>query len=183
MNKYIILINKDHAFKDENNFTLINAHSSYCGKYKIEKETYEHFLLLQKFAMDNGYNIDIESAYRSFNDQKTLFKEIKLKKGLQHTLKYVAKPGYSEHQSGLAIDICQFKNEEWLVEFDMDKNLLEFIEDNAFMYGFILRYPKKKVHITGYEYEPWHLRYIGLSLAHKLNKSKITLEEYYLTSL
>lgn len=180
MKKYEILINKKNKFEKEEDFEIIIGRSKYCGDLFVENITYKQFKLLQDYALNNNFIIDIESAYRSFDEQLNLFNEIVDEKGIDHTLKFVAIPGYSEHQSGLAIDICQFKNNTWLLEYKMEDTCIKFIEDNAHLFGFIVRYPKNKVHITKYGYEPWHLRFVGKELASKLYKKNITLEEYFI---
>lgn len=98
--------------------------------------------------------------------------------GKAHADKYSAKPGMSEHQTGLAIDLStpSIKNE--LVEkFDTTKEGI-WLRDNCYKYGFIIRYPKSKEDITGYAYEPWHVRYVGKEVAQEIYDKALTLEEY-----
>ena len=180
MKKYGVLINKNNKFIQEEDFEIVLGNSKYYGDLFVESVTYKNFKLFQDYALENNFIIDIESAYRSFEEQLDLFNEIVEEKGIDHTLKFVAKPGYSEHQSGLAIDICQFKNNNWLLEYKMEDACIKFLEENAHLFGFIVRYPKNKVHITKYGYEPWHLRFVGKTLASELHSKNITLEEHLL---
>ena len=87
-----------------------------------------------------------------------------------------ARPGHSEHQTGLAVDVMGSNN-----DYDEFEKSIEFswMKENAHKYGFILRYPKGKENITGFKYEPWHYRYVGLITATRIFKENITLEEYY----
>ena len=90
---------------------------------------------------------------------------------------YVAPPGTSEHQTGLAIDFASFQDGKY--QEALTEKEIEWLQNNAHRFGFILRYPKGKESITGYNYEPWHYRYVG-DLSYILYNFDITLEEYYL---
>ena len=88
------------------------------------------------------------------------------------------KPGSSEHQTGLAIDICVYRDNNCYIEHDIDEmDEIKWIHQNAHKYGFILRYPSDKEDITGYNYESWHLRYVG-NIARYLYINKLTMEDY-----
>ena len=113
------------------------------------------------------------SGFRSYTVQKSLYNSYVRRDGAKAADRYSARPGYSEHQTGLAFDInyadYRFKNTaeaKWLAA-------------NAYKYGFILRYPEGKESITGYMYEPWHYRYVGVESAKKIFDSGLTLEEYF----
>ena len=91
----------------------------------------------------------------------------------------MAIPGSSEHQTGLAFDVAFIRNNEYsLIALETDPEI-KWLLKNAYKYGFILRYPKDKENITGYSYEPWHYRFVGIKLAKMLYKNNLTLEEYY----
>lgn len=92
----------------------------------------------------------------------------------------VALPGTSEHESGLAIDCGIVIDGEYIDELPENAPITKWIHENCYKYGFILRYPKGKEEITGYKYEPWHLRYVGPKLAKYLTENDLTLDEYYL---
>ena len=123
--------------------------------------------------------IVIDSGYRTYFYQENLLKELLKEKG-EDAYNSLAKPGYSEHQTGLAVDIGFYKNNIYDSNFDVNQYLAEFewIKNNSYKYGFVVRYPADKMYITGYIYEPWHLRYVG-KIAKFLFKYNLTLEEYY----
>lgn len=99
---------------------------------------------------------------------------------MDYVNKFVAKPGYSEHQTGLSIDICLKKEGKFLCDNELLlTELPKFILNNSYKFGFIVRYPKNKESITGYNYEPWHIRYVGLNLAKELYEKDLTLEEWH----
>ena len=126
-----------------------------------------------------NYYFDIESGYRSYEYQEKIYNEIVREKGFNYALRSVAKPGYSEHQTGLAIDICIYKDGKSYIEHDIeDYPETKWLHTNAHKYGFILRYPKDKEEITGYMYEPWHLRYVG-DISLYIYNNNLALEEYY----
>ncbi len=176
MDKYLILVNKNHKCKD-NDFHLSQTNSLYANVF-LEEKTYHQFLKLKEYVLKQGYEIDLESGYRSKEEQEKIFQEVEKQKGLDHTLKYVAKPGYSEHQTGLALDFCLKENNQYYVDFAMQNHpVLKLIADVAPDFGFIIRYPNGKENITGYGYEPWHLRYVGYR-AKEIANNNLTLEEY-----
>ena len=126
-------------------------------------------------AKSLGLNLWIASGYRSYATQKRLYNNYVSSDGKEAADTYSARPGYSEHQTGLAFDLNSV--EESFANTDEGK----WVKDNCYRYGLIIRYPKGKESITGYIYEPWHLRYVGVELATKLynNGDWITLEEYF----
>ncbi len=119
------------------------------------------------------------SAYRSYDRQYDIFTDNVKKQGLEHTMKYSATPGYSEHQTGLAIDVSSKSVNNRLDESFADSTEGKWLAENAHLYGFIIRYPKDKTKITGYSYEPWHIRYVGKPLAKYIYDNNLCLEEYY----
>ncbi|AIY07036.1 peptidase M15 [Planococcus sp. PAMC 21323] len=118
------------------------------------------------------------STFRSYNRQKELYNNYVRKNGVAEANRFSAKPGYSEHQTGLAFDLGGSNQSQWLKESFAATKEGKWLAANAHQYGFILRYPKGKEKITGYMYEPWHYRYIGSELAPKVKNSGKTLEEY-----
>lgn len=176
---YNILVNKDHKLEDNYiPLNLVKTNSTYKDNIYLEEHTYEQFKKMQTDALKYNYHIDISSGYRDYNYQEKIFNELVLEKGYNYAYKYVAKPGNSEHQTGLALDIVIYIDNKCYIEHDIE-NLLEtkWIHQNAHKYGFILRYPSDKEEITNYSYEPWHLRYVG-NLAQILYNNNLTLEEY-----
>jgi len=133
------------------------------------------FNKMKEDASKNGMNLTIESGFRSYSDQTIVYNKWVNLDGKEIADTYSARPGYSEHQTGLAMDLNLIHG-----SFESTKEF-KWLNENAYKYGFILRYPKDKIEITGYIYEPWHYRYVGLDLASKLynNGNWITLEEYF----
>lgn len=130
-------------------------------------------------ADDAGMALYIESGYRSFGHQRKSYDSVKQAKGEDYANRYVAIPGHSEHQTGLAMDITNIDH----MDDDHEKLLGTMREgiwmrDNAHRFGFILRYPEGKESVTGYAYEPWHFRYVGAGLAMALFDAGLTLDEY-----
>ena len=132
-------------------------------------------------AQGLGLPIIVDSGYRSFKYQQVVLDALIKEKG-DEAFKLVALPGASEHQPGLAIDFAYYEN--GIYNDDVKENDKEaiWLKNNAWKYGFILRYPKGKENVTGYNFEPWHFRFVGLKLAKYLFKNDLTLEEYYKNS-
>lgn len=119
------------------------------------------------------------SAYRSNQRQKQLFDYYVQKDGLEIAQTYSAYPGTSEHETGLAIDVAGADGSCSVSDCFGDKPEAKWLAENAYRFGFIIRYPKGKEEITGYQYEPWHIRYVGADIAEEIQERDITLEEYY----
>ena len=128
-------------------------------------------------ALQDGYELQLTSGYRSFDDQHEMYERFVRDFGTQVAAERVALPGTSEHQTGLAVDVGEvdLSNDE---EFG-DTASSAWVRDNAHRFGFILRYPPDKADITGYANEPWHLRYVGADLATQLHASGLTMEEHF----
>ena len=183
---YQILVNKENKLKSNyvpknliniEDLTSPKSDNSYINKLDII--AYKYFKLMQKDAKKEGIEIYIESSYRSYKYQEKLYKRISLEEGEEYAKKYCAKPGYSEHQTGLAIDIIIRKNGILIDDFDETYQEAIWLNKNAHKYGYILRYPKEKEEITGYPYEPWHYRFVGKKIAKRMLTHNIcTLEEY-----
>jgi len=173
--------------KDEGILTLVNKYNYVSRDYipsnlievnglAINKETYEAYLLMKNAIEKENMTIRIISAYRSYDYQNNLYNNY-LKYEKQSIVDtYSARAGYSEHHTGLAIDIDN--NKLNYNKFYMTKEFI-WMQENAYKYGFILRYPKGKENITGYSYEPWHYRYVGKKIAEYIKKHNSTYEEYY----
>lgn len=129
---------------------------------------------LQRDAQAQGINISNSySGYRSYQEQTQLYNNYVNQHGEEEANTFSAKPGFSEHQTGLTFDLKDFNGQ--LVEDPMTS---QWIKDNCAKYGFIVRYPKGKEDITGYIYEPWHLRYVGEEVANQIMNNNTTLEQY-----
>ncbi len=180
--KYEILINRANQITSDvlKLYKQVNVKNNIYPNIKIEETTYKNYLKLKKAVENKGYFLNIRSGFRSFKDSEDIYKQYEIKYGTRYAEKYVAKPGVSEHNTGMAFDIIitSDKNKE---NNDYESSEYKYLENIAYLYGFIIRYPKGKEEITGYSYEPWHLRYVGKDLAKYLTKNNLTLEEYYET--
>lgn len=175
----ILLVNKTKELdKNYVPYDLVKTNSKYKDNVLLSKQAYDNFIKFQEYLLSKGINIDIESGYRDYNYQEKIYNKLVLEKGYNYAFKSVAKPGHSEHQTGLALDFCIYKDDKCYIEYELEElEELKTIHETCHLYGFILRYPKNKEEITGYNYEPWHLRYIG-PIATSIYNSNKTLEEY-----
>lgn len=130
-------------------------------------------------ARVDGFELVAFSTFRSFERQQELYKRYVKNDGQEAADRYSARPGYSEHQTGLAFDIGEQNSEEHFARESFGETEAgKWVASNAHEFGFIMRYPNGKEKITGYMYEPWHFRYLGKELAKELNESGLTVEEY-----
>lgn len=148
-------------------------------KRKMRKEAAEALEKMFAAADEDGAYLAGVSAYRSHKYQIQLFNRYVKKDGLEKARTYSAYPGTSEHESGLAIDVTRSDGKCAASDCFGEMKEAVWLAEHAHKYGFIIRYPEGKDKITGYKYEPWHLRYVGTELAEALAASGETLEEYY----
>lgn len=157
-----------------NQILIVNKQYALPADYGngLDTTAYNAFLQLQADASKAGHSIPLVSGYRSYSYQASLYDSYVARDGQAAADRYSARPGHSEHQSGLAMDVGAIDDNygntaagKWLVAHCAE-------------YGFILRYPQGKEAITGYMYEPWHIRYVGVDVAKKIMDANITLEEY-----
>ena len=180
---YAILANKYHYLpEDYNPDDLVKVDWKYrfggeSNTIQIRSEVYEAFKRMWEAAYEEGHYLMVESGFRTYQYQKKIYDDYAKKRGVSYADSIAARPGYSEHQTGLALDIyskscsvsSEFKNTQvyaWLLA-------------NSYKYGFILRYPENKNKITGYSFESWHYRYVGEELSTKVHDSCLTFDEYY----
>lgn len=177
---YTMLVNKTNKLDD--NYIpsdLVITDSLYRDNIYLNKVCYDNFKKLQEEANNNDFKIDIMSGYRDYFYQEKIYNKLVHEKGISYANRSVAVPGASEHQTGLAIDFCVYIDNKCYVEHDLEELMAaKWVRDNAYKYGFIIRYPFDKEEITGYNYEPWHIRYVG-DIAKILYLNDWTLEEYY----
>ena len=180
---YLLLVNKKHKLPDDwvEKVELITARNILGREFLVERKTLEQFEALRIKLLEEGVNIELDSTYRSVRRQQELWEEFEKEYGIEYCIKYVAIPGYSEHHTGLVVDVCLIKdgividdNDDMIAEREIFAKVHERLAD----YGFILRYLEGKEDITGYSYEPWHLRYVGIEIAKEIKEKRITLEEY-----
>lgn len=180
-----ILVNKSNTLSADDiptDLTPVNVPFAYIGNDQRNYLREPAARALENMfhgASNAGLNLIGVSGYRSYDRQKTIYEQNIAVKGEDYTRMYSAMPGQSEHQTGLAIDISTPSVFSSLTTEFENTPEGQWLRDNAGNYGFILRYPPGKEHITGYAYEPWHFRYVGIPLATYLEKEGITLEEYY----
>lgn len=173
----ILIVNKSYPLPKD--YVPTNTYKdatglNYCSEC-INVDAYEKYKLMKADMASLGMNIWIQSGYRSYSLQESLYNKYVNRDGKLAADTYSARPGYSEHQTGLAFDLNSISDD---FQYTSEG---KWVNENAWRYGFILRYPKSKESITGYKYESWHLRYVGEDLATKLynNGDWITLEEHF----
>lgn len=143
------------------------------------KEARAAFQQMAAEATLSGYDLVAFSTYRSFDYQTQLYDRYVTNDGQEAADRYSARPGYSEHQTGLAFDIGeQLFEQHFARESFGETEAGKWVAANAHKYGFIMRYPKGSEKITGYMYEPWHFRYVGNELAVQVYEANVTLEEF-----
>ena len=175
-----LFVNKKHIFNEDllDVYEFVEYENHREEIVYVESETFKHFEMLKAHLKVDGIIIDIDDAYRSLEKQENIFLEYMNKYGMDYAEKYVAMPGFSEHHTGMAIDVCIYKKDRWIENNDdllKEKRIFNKIHKDLKYFGFILRYPKGKEEITGYNYEPWHIRYVG----DEIDKiGDLTLEEY-----
>jgi D-alanyl-D-alanine carboxypeptidase len=176
---YEMLVNKDNVLERTYiPYDLVEANSAYKDGILINKTVLENFNLMKKDADKLGYKIDIMSGYRDYLYQEMIYNKSVKEKGLAYTFRSIAKAGCSEHQTGLAIDICVYRDDKCYIEHELeDMEEINWLTRNAYKYGFILRYPLYMEDITGYNYEPWHFRYVG-NIAEYLYNNNILFDIY-----
>jgi len=173
----VMLVNKYyHLGKDFEPNDLIKIDEKYTNgeEQSANKEAVNAFISMYNAAKSEGLELVINSSYRSYNDQQDLCNEYAKVYGNNYVQKYVAKPGFSEHQTGLAFDIGSTS-----INVFKKSNEYQWMLNNAYKYGFIQRFTKEKSYITGFNEEPWHYRYVGTKVAKYIYENDITLEEYY----
>lgn len=174
----VLIVNKTYplpaTYKPKSPYKEITSDFLYGGDY-IEDYVMEAYLKMETDAKGEGLTLKITSGYRSYNVQVDLYNEYKKRDGKEAADTYSARAGYSEHQSGLCFDL-NGTNKDFISTKEG-----KWLNDNAYKYGFILRFPPDSTDYTGYMYEGWHFRYVGVDLATKLynNGNWISLEEYY----
>lgn len=185
-NDYLgILVNKTHPLPEDYepaDLVPVNipfAHVGNDSRNYMRRPAAEALETMFRDAEAAGLHPIGVSGYRSYERQKNIYTSNLAVKGEMHTSLYSAKPGQSEHQTGLAMDISSPSVQSALTTDVENTPEGRWLRENAAAYGFILRYPAGKEHITGYAYEPWHFRYVGKNLAAYLKKEELTLEEYY----
>ena len=176
--KELMLVNKFYHLNEKyvpENIENISATYAY-DENSTTKEVFDAFKKMWQKAKSEDINLIITSSYRDYESQAKLWDNYANNKGEEWADSFAARAGYSEHQTGLALDIVTYNST--MDNFD-DSPEAKWLKKNAYKYGFILRYPKGKEDITGYDYEPWHYRYVGIDAAKEIQNKGITYDEYY----
>lgn len=172
-----MLVNKHYKLSED--FVpddLVTFDEKYCNGEVQEgnREAVVAFKNMYEAAKKEGLGLVINSSYRSYQDQEEICNTYKELYGEGYVSRYVALPGYSEHQTGLSFDIGSTSSNVFA-----DSKEYEWMLDNAYKYGFILRFTKANLSITGFRSEPWHYRYVGKKIAKYIYENDISFEEYY----
>ncbi|MBE6140796.1 MAG: D-alanyl-D-alanine carboxypeptidase family protein [Firmicutes bacterium] len=180
--KDLIIVNKYYQLeKDFEPNDLVSIPTTYAwgsfGDVKIREIAYNAFLNMWHKAKEEGFYLMVKSGFRSYTSQETVYNDYLNKYGDTYADSIAARPGHSEHQTGLAMDI--YSKENTNQKTFKDSQTAQWLFNNAHLYGFILRYPEDKVDLTGYNYESWHYRYVGKEVATEIFNKNITFEEYY----
>ena len=176
--EYAILVNKYNSLPEKYAPDDIVEMSNWYAypDNRIRQTVYDAFKEMSEGAKESGYTLIVNSSYRSYEEQKEIYDDYERNRGKEYADKYAARPDFSEHQTGLSLDI--FSPGANMSNF-ADTETYKWLKDNSYKYGFILRYPLGKEDITGYNYEAWHYRYLGKDLAKKVYDSGLTYDEYY----
>lgn len=159
----LVYISQNYAWGDKNS-------------QRVRQVVYDAFLEMWDAAKENGYYLMISSSYRTYQEQEIVYNNYK-KQGSKYADSIAARPGASEHQTGLTLDIFSKTNNNRSLFKDSEE--ATWLKNNDYKYGFILRYPEDKTNITGYNYESWHFRYVGKKIAKYIFENNITFDEYY----
>ncbi len=175
----LMLVNKFYKLDKDftpNDLVDISLQYSYNNN-SISEIVYENYINMWHAAKnEKDFTLIVTSSYRNYETQEELHERYRAQGGLHFADSIAARPGHSEHQVGLALDIVSFNKN--FSDFINSEEAL-WLKENAHNFGFILRYPKEKQHITGYSYEPWHYRYVGNEVAQYIYENNITFDEYY----
>ena len=157
--------------------TLVNIPLTYAFQdNQTTEEVLSSFKNMWSAANKEGLTLIVNSSYRDYNSQDEVWSNYENAYGEEYADSIAARPGFSEHQTGLALDIITYGANKNTFE---DTDEFKWLQKNAHKYGFILRYPEGKEDITGYAYESWHYRYIGKEAATEIKNLNITYDEYY----
>ena len=179
----LVFANKKHKLPDgyEPEDLVLISNNYATGEAYMKKEAAQALEEMLEAAYGDGVYPIVVSAYRSASYQKTLYNSYVNRDGQEAADTYSSRSGYSDHQTGLTVDISSSSNGYHLNQSFENTEEGKWLAENAYKYGFVMRYPKGKQDITGYMYEPWHFRYIGVEEATALYSAApdMTMEEFY----
>lgn len=176
---YLILVNKFYYLgKDFERSDLENINLAYAyDGQRASKIVIDNFKEMRNDVEELlGVHLMVNSSYRPYKEQEEVYNSFK-QVSLQYADAYAARPGFSEHQTGLAIDITSLEH-PYVKDFKVSEEY-KWLKENCHKYGFILRYPEGKEYLTGYNTESWHFRYVGKEVAKNIYNENITFDEYY----
>ena len=175
VNKYYVL---DSSYNPDDLVTISQTYSwGDAGSQHVREVAYSAFLDMWNAAQEEGYYLMVSSSYRSYEEQEIVYNNYKNASGERYADSIAARPGSSEHQTGLTLDIFSRDNSNRTTFAGSE--VANWLAENSYKFGFILRYPEDKEDITGYSYEAWHFRYVGEDIAYYIYEHDITFEEYY----
>lgn len=173
----LMLVNKFNALSNSYIPELVQISSLYTyDENFVTQETYDAYINMYNAAKENNIDLLITSSYRSYTEQKNVYENYNNYYGKEKADELAAMPGYSEHQTGLALDI--FTPGSTMNNFH-NTEAYKWLINNCYKFGFILRYPSGKEYLTGFSNESWHYRYVGVEVATKIYNENITFDEYY----
>lgn len=174
----LILVNKYNQLpKDYAPEDLTDISVQYCyGDNEVSNEVYQKYISMYNAAKEEDLYLIITSAFRDYEFQDQLWNQYAKSQGEEWADSVAARAGHSEHQTGLTLDIVTYNSN--MNDFE-NTDEFKWLQKHAHEYGFIMRYPKDKEDITGYDYESWHYRYVGVETATKIHELGITYDEYY----
>ena len=178
-----VLVNKQHGLEVEDfeppDLVALDVPQQYGGQ-QLREEAAAALEELISEATKDGIDLWVTTAYRDFEHQRALYEQRYAAGGQEAADELTARPGFSEHQTGLAVDMSFEGNTDCnLRACFADTDQGEWLAEHAARFGFIIRYPEGAEPITGYSYEPWHLRYVGEATAQEVTEQEVTLEEYW----
>ncbi|MBS4196762.1 M15 family metallopeptidase [Bacillus sp. FJAT-49870] len=180
-----VLVNKQYKLPDHyepTDLVIPNVRFIFSGNLEKKKMRQEAARALENMfsgAEKDGILLAGVSGYRSQATQKSLYNSYVNRNGKEAAERFSAHPGHSEHQTGLAMDISGITGKCAATDCFEGSPEAKWLAEHAHEYGFIVRYPKGKEDITGYKYEPWHMRFVGIDIANTIFEKDITMEEYF----
>lgn len=176
--EYLILVNKynyleeNHEIPNLEDISLMYAYSN----NRLQEEAVTNYVKMARAAKENGLSIIVNSSYRTYEEQEKIYNSFYKQYGEEYAEEYSAHAGFSEHETGLAVDIDTYHSTSASFE---ESEEFAWLTEHCYEYGYILRYPEGLEKITGYLYEPWHYRYVGIEAAKQIKEESITFDEYY----
>lgn len=179
--KELMLVNKyyylDENYEPDNLVTISTTYAwGDAGSQKVTQDTYDAFINMWNASHEQGFYLMVSSSYRTYQKQQAVYDDYRKKQGQDYADSIAARPGHSEHQTGYSLDIFE---KGYSQKTFQDSESYAWLQNNAYKYGFIERYTKDKEEITGYSFESWHYRYVGVEAATYIHDNHITFDEYY----